>query len=160
MIILISYKFFVTWLQSFFIILNLGNYLTYANNDHNGYYKSSTYSPSYHYYYYLSYSSRHHFNTINTTSLPPHQTHSTTIIIIIQTTTTKQPHDHTGLMFFEPMLMIPLAKRTPFSLQSLSRAAVCSAIKYDDISRLPVPKSLVRYLQYYHYKQRVRVRRF
>lgn len=68
--------------------------------------------------------------------------------------------DPSFLMFFEPMLTIPLPKTQPFSLQSLCRAVLCSNINYDDISRLPIPRSLMDFLHYYHYKQRVRVRRF
>ena len=68
--------------------------------------------------------------------------------------------DLSCLMFFEPLLTIPLPKTTPFSLQSLCRATLCSMLNYDDITRLPIPPSLMDFLQYYHYKQRVRVRRF
>lgn len=63
-------------------------------------------------------------------------------------------------MFFEPMLTLPLVRTFPFSLQHLCRAAICSMTTYDGISYLPLPKSLHQFLQYYHYKQRVRVRRF
>jgi suppressor of cytokine signaling 5 len=63
-------------------------------------------------------------------------------------------------MFFEPMLTIPLARTSPFSLQHLCRSTICSNTTYDGISCLPLPKTLVQYLQYYHYKQKVRVRRF
>lgn len=63
-------------------------------------------------------------------------------------------------MFFEPMLTLPVVRSFPFSLQHLCRAAICSMTTYDGISYLPLPKSLHQFLQYYHYKQRVRVRRF
>lgn len=63
-------------------------------------------------------------------------------------------------MFFEPMLTIPLHRNFPFSLQHLCRAAICDRITYDSINLLPLPRSLKEYLTYYHYKQKVRIRRF
>lgn len=63
-------------------------------------------------------------------------------------------------MFFEPMLTLPLVRTFPFSLQHLCRAVICSIVTYDGISYLPIPKSLHQFLQYYHYKKKVRVRRF
>ncbi|XP_041351321.1 uncharacterized protein LOC121370260 [Gigantopelta aegis] len=62
-------------------------------------------------------------------------------------------------MFFEPMLTLPLNRKDPFSLQHLSRSEICCHISYDEISMLPLPNSLKQYLKYYHYKQKVRVRR-
>lgn len=64
-------------------------------------------------------------------------------------------------MFFEPLLTIPVHRRQPFSLQHLSRAAICTQVcnnDYDSLQRLPLPKSLVDYLRYYHYKRSVGVR--
>lgn len=68
--------------------------------------------------------------------------------------------DPSCCMFFEPMLTLPLARSFPFSLQQLSRAVISSHINYDGIDYLPLPKRLRQHLQYYHYKQKVRVRRF
>lgn len=63
-------------------------------------------------------------------------------------------------MFFEPMLTIPLHRNFPFSLQHLCRAVICDHLDYDSISYLKLPKTLKTYLKEYHYKQRVRVRKF
>ncbi|CAL8111189.1 unnamed protein product [Orchesella dallaii] len=67
--------------------------------------------------------------------------------------------DPSCCMFFEPMLTTPLHRNFPFDLQHLARAALCSHLTYDSISKLPLPKSLKMYLKEYHYKQRVRIRR-
>lgn len=67
--------------------------------------------------------------------------------------------DPSCCMFFEPMLTTPLHCNFPFDLQHLARAALCSHLTYDSISKLPLPKSLKMYLKEYHYKQRVRIRR-
>lgn len=63
-------------------------------------------------------------------------------------------------MFFEPMLTLPLSRTFSFSLQHLCRSVICSCVTYDSISQLQLPKSLHEYLKYYHYKQRICVRRF
>lgn len=68
--------------------------------------------------------------------------------------------DPSCCMFFEPMLTIPLNRTFPFSLQHLCRTVICNATTYDGLNFLPLPKSLRDYLKYYHYKQKVRVRRF
>ncbi|ELT99502.1 hypothetical protein CAPTEDRAFT_86187, partial [Capitella teleta] len=68
--------------------------------------------------------------------------------------------DPSCCMFFEPMLTLPLHRSFPFSLQHLCRAAICDKITYDGINFIPLPKPLREYLKYYHYKQKVRVRRF
>ena len=68
--------------------------------------------------------------------------------------------DPSCCMFFEPMLTLPLPRTFPFSLQHLARATICSTTTYDGISHLSLPRSLKEYLQVYHYKQKVRVRRF
>lgn len=68
--------------------------------------------------------------------------------------------DPTCCMFFEPMLTIPLHRNTTFSLQHLCRAVICDHLTYDSISYLKLPKTLKTYLKEYHYKQRVRVRKF
>jgi len=68
--------------------------------------------------------------------------------------------DPSCCMFFEPMLTLPLHRTFPFSLQHLCRSVIGSNITYDGINFLPLPKSLRQYIKYYHYKQKVRVRRF
>lgn len=62
-------------------------------------------------------------------------------------------------MFFEPTLTLPLHRSSPFSLQHLCRAVICSNTTYDGVNSLNLPKSLKLYLKEYHYKQRIRVRR-
>jgi len=68
--------------------------------------------------------------------------------------------DPAACLFFEPMLTLPLARTYPFSLQHLCRAVICARIRYDDISSLRLPARIQDYLKYYHYKQRICVRRF
>lgn len=68
--------------------------------------------------------------------------------------------DPSCCMFFEPMLTLPLHRTFPFSLQHLARATICSRTTYDGISLLSLPRALKEYLRVYHYKQKVRVRRF
>ena len=68
--------------------------------------------------------------------------------------------DPSCCMFFEPMLTLPLNRTFPFSLQHFCRSTICSRSTYDGIDLLPLPKPLKEYLKYYHYKQKVRVRRF
>lgn len=68
--------------------------------------------------------------------------------------------DPSRCMFFEPMLTLPMHRNFPFSLQHLTRSVICSHINYDDINQLTLPASLKEYLRFYHYKQKVRVRRF
>ncbi|CAH1261454.1 SOCS5 [Branchiostoma lanceolatum] len=63
-------------------------------------------------------------------------------------------------MFFEPMLTTPLPRPFTFPLQALCRSVICKFTSYDDINTLRLPGSLKDYLKVYHYKQRVRVRRF
>ncbi|XP_033110581.1 uncharacterized protein LOC117111700 [Anneissia japonica] len=63
-------------------------------------------------------------------------------------------------MFFEPMLTTPLPIKNPHSLKALCRGVVCSNITYDGIHFLNIPSTFKEYLREYHYKQRVRVRRF
>ncbi|XP_035696527.1 suppressor of cytokine signaling 5-like isoform X1 [Branchiostoma floridae] len=63
-------------------------------------------------------------------------------------------------MFFEPMLTTPLPRPFTFPLQALCRSVICKFTSYDGINSLRLPGSLKDYLKVYHYKQRVRVRRF
>lgn len=67
--------------------------------------------------------------------------------------------DPSCCMFFEPMLTIPLYRTFTFTLQHLSRAAICRMVTYDGVNQLELPKSVKAYVKEYHYKQRVRVRR-
>uniref|UniRef100_A0A1A9W0E0 Suppressor of cytokine signaling 5 n=1 Tax=Glossina brevipalpis TaxID=37001 RepID=A0A1A9W0E0_9MUSC len=68
--------------------------------------------------------------------------------------------DPACVMFFEPMLTIPLHRRTCFSLQQLCRATIVSHTTYDGISELELPARLKSYLKEYHYKQKLRVKPF
>jgi len=64
-------------------------------------------------------------------------------------------------MFFEPMLCRPVNRKEPFSLQALARASICDSVKsYSAVDSLELPKSLKVYLKEYHYRHRIRVRRF
>ncbi|XP_029454143.1 suppressor of cytokine signaling 4 [Rhinatrema bivittatum] len=67
--------------------------------------------------------------------------------------------DPSACMFFEPLLSVPLSRTFPFSLQHLSRTAICNCTTYDGIDTLPIPPSMKLYLKEYHYKSKVRVRR-
>lgn len=68
--------------------------------------------------------------------------------------------DPTCCMFFEPMLTIPMHRTWTFPLQHLCRAVICRLSTYDGVNQLLLPKTVKSYLKEYHYKQRVRVRRF
>lgn len=68
--------------------------------------------------------------------------------------------DSSRCLFFEPMLTEPLHRNFPFSLQHMARAVITSHTSYDAIHQLPLPNSLKEYIRYYHYKQKVCVRRF
>lgn len=68
--------------------------------------------------------------------------------------------DSSRCLFFEPMLTEPLHRTFPFSLQHLARAVISTHMSYDAIHHLPLPNSLKEYIRYYHYKQKVCVRRF
>jgi len=89
--------------------------------------------------------------------------------------------DPLSCMFFEPMLLFPVIRKTCFSLQSLTRAAIVDSMTgvrcngsssdagvanpappdsraYAGISELPLPKVLKQYLREYHYKHKIRTR--
>ncbi|XP_037073206.1 suppressor of cytokine signaling 5-like, partial [Pollicipes pollicipes] len=68
--------------------------------------------------------------------------------------------DPSCCMFFEPMLTRPLNRTFVFPLTHLCRAAIVSCINYDGINQLRLPRPLRQFLMEYHYKQRVRVRRY
>ncbi|XP_029449227.1 suppressor of cytokine signaling 5 [Rhinatrema bivittatum] len=66
--------------------------------------------------------------------------------------------DPSSCMFFEPLLIVPLNRTFPFSLQYICRAVICRSTTYDGIDVLPLPSMLQDFLKEYHYKQKVRVR--
>jgi len=66
--------------------------------------------------------------------------------------------DPLSCMFFEPMLLFPVVRKTVFSLQSLARASICDKTHYGGISHLPLPKVLKQYLREYHYRHKIRTR--
>ena len=66
--------------------------------------------------------------------------------------------DPLSCMFFEPMLLFPVVRKTVFSLQSLARASICDRTHYGGVSQLPLPKVLKQYLREYHYKHKIRTR--
>ncbi|XP_061389614.1 pneumococcal serine-rich repeat protein [Musca vetustissima] len=66
--------------------------------------------------------------------------------------------DPACVMFFEPMLTIPLHRKNCFSLQQLCRATIVSNTTYDGINELELPVRLKSYLKEYHYKQKLRVK--
>nr|UPQ64782.1 suppressor of cytokine signaling-like [Plectrocnemia conspersa] len=68
--------------------------------------------------------------------------------------------DPSCVMFFEPMLMAPLSRTFTFPLQHLCRAVIVSCTTYDGINKLRLPNGIKAYLKEYHYRQRVRVKRF
>lgn len=63
-------------------------------------------------------------------------------------------------MFFEPALTLPLNRKFVYSLQQLCRATIVSHTSYDGINEICLPRKLKSYLKEYHYRQRVKVRRF
>jgi len=69
--------------------------------------------------------------------------------------------DPASCMFFEPMLCRPVNRKEPFSLQTLARAAICDTVKsYSAVDTLELPKSLKVFLKEYHYRHKIRVRRY
>jgi len=63
--------------------------------------------------------------------------------------------DPLSCMFFEPMLLFPILRKKPFSLQELSRTVICDNTTYNGITVLPIPKTLKSFLREYHYKHKV-----
>ena len=62
-------------------------------------------------------------------------------------------------MFFEPMLLHPVARSSTFTLQEWARAKICDTIgDYNAVSKLPLPKTLIAYLREYSYRHKVRAR--
>jgi len=69
--------------------------------------------------------------------------------------------DPASCMFFEPMLTTPVNRRTPFSLQSLSRAVICDSLQnYSDVDNLELPKTLKSFLKEYHYRHKISIKRY
>jgi len=66
--------------------------------------------------------------------------------------------DPLSCMFFEPMLLYPVLRRSCFSLQELARAAICDSCKFDRVSQLPLPQTLKAFLRDYSYKHKIRTR--
>ena len=66
--------------------------------------------------------------------------------------------DPLSCMFFEPMLLFPVVRKTCFSLQTLARASICDRTTYGGVSQLPLPKVLKQYLREYNYKHKIRTR--
>jgi len=62
--------------------------------------------------------------------------------------------DPLSCMFFEPMLLFPILRRKPFSLQELARTVICDNTEYEGVSYLPIPKTLKTFLREYHYKHK------
>jgi suppressor of cytokine signaling 5 len=75
--------------------------------------------------------------------------------------------DPNSCMFFEPMLLHPVYRKTCFSLQELCRAAICDrltlteaaassfATPYEAVSALPLPKVLKDFLREYSYRHKI-----
>ncbi len=63
--------------------------------------------------------------------------------------------DPLSCMFFEPMLLFPILRKKPFSLQELARTVICDSTTYDGVCELPIPKTLKSFLKEYHYKHKV-----
>jgi len=63
--------------------------------------------------------------------------------------------DPLSCMFFEPMLLFPILRKKPFSLQELARTVICDNTTYNGITTLPIPKTLKSFLKEYHYKHKV-----
>lgn len=68
--------------------------------------------------------------------------------------------DPACVMFFEPALTQPLNRNFCFTLQQLCRSLIVSNTTYDGVNDLSLPTTLKSYLKEYHYKQRVRVKRY
>lgn len=66
--------------------------------------------------------------------------------------------DPLSCMFFEPMLLFPILRKKPFTLQELARNVICDSTSYDGVSTLPIPKTLKSFLREYHYKHKVESR--
>uniref|UniRef100_A0AC34RRT3 Uncharacterized protein n=1 Tax=Panagrolaimus sp. JU765 TaxID=591449 RepID=A0AC34RRT3_9BILA len=59
--------------------------------------------------------------------------------------------------YYEPQLSLPLQRNFVFSLKHLSRATIVSNTTYNQVSSLPLPGYLKKYLREYHYKQPIRI---
>ena len=55
-------------------------------------------------------------------------------------------------MYYEPLLLKPLHRTNPVSLQDLCRATICSQTTFQGVNDLPVPNSMKIFLREFHYK--------
>ncbi|XP_058947215.2 uncharacterized protein [Pocillopora verrucosa] len=55
-------------------------------------------------------------------------------------------------MYYEPLLLKPLHRRNPVSLQDLCRAVISSHTTFQGVSDLPLPNTLQIFLREFHYK--------
>uniref|UniRef100_A0AC34FL19 Suppressor of cytokine signaling 5 n=1 Tax=Panagrolaimus sp. ES5 TaxID=591445 RepID=A0AC34FL19_9BILA len=60
-------------------------------------------------------------------------------------------------LFYEPQLSLPLKRDFAFDLKHLCRAVITSHTTYENVSTLPLPPTLKKYLREYHFKQPIRV---
>ena len=62
--------------------------------------------------------------------------------------------EHPESMYLIPLLLTPLARKTPHTLKELSRAAVCNNVDYNNVDDLPIPEELKIYIREFRYKIR------
>lgn len=55
-------------------------------------------------------------------------------------------------MYYEPLLLKPLHRNNPVTLQDLCRAVICSHTTFQGVSKLPLPNTLKIFLREFHYK--------
>lgn len=55
-------------------------------------------------------------------------------------------------MYYEPLLLKPLPRKDPLSLQHLCRGVICGTVAFKEVEDLPLPKVQKAYLREYHYK--------
>lgn len=55
-------------------------------------------------------------------------------------------------MYYEPLLITPLQRKVPASLQEHCRAEICSRTTFQGVDHLPLPNSLKLFLREFHYK--------
>jgi suppressor of cytokine signaling 5 len=60
-------------------------------------------------------------------------------------------------LFYEPQLSLPLKRDFAFDLKHLCRAVITNHTTYENVSSLPLPPTLKKYLREYHFKQPIRV---
>uniref|UniRef100_A0A7E4VLX0 SH2 domain-containing protein n=1 Tax=Panagrellus redivivus TaxID=6233 RepID=A0A7E4VLX0_PANRE len=72
----------------------------------------------------------------------------------------KRYKDPKQCLFYEPQLVTPLPRNEVFDLKHLCRSVIASNTSYEDVSFLPLPTSLKKYVREYHYKHPLRVTNF